>query len=43
MLICKQCNAQVEDGLTHCTSCGAPLEVPAEQASPAQMQSSLVA
>lgn len=36
MLICKQCNAQVEDGLTHCSSCGAPLEVPAEQASPAQ-------
>lgn len=36
MLICKQCNAQVEDGLTHCTSCGAPLEAPTVQASAPQ-------
>ncbi len=31
MLTCKQCGAQVEENMKHCTSCGAPMEIPAQQ------------
>lgn len=31
MLICKQCGTQVEDGVKHCTTCGAPIEIPVQQ------------
>lgn len=31
MLTCKQCGTQVEDGVKYCTSCGAPIEAPAQQ------------
>lgn len=34
MLTCKQCGTQVEDGVKHCTNCGAPIEVPAQQNAP---------
>ena len=31
MLTCKQCGAQVEDGVMNCTNCGAPIETPVQQ------------
>ncbi len=31
MLTCKQCGAQVEENMKHCTSCGAPMETPSQQ------------
>ncbi len=34
MLTCKQCGTQVEDGVKHCTNCGSPIEVPAQQNAP---------
>ena len=34
MLTCKQCGTQVEDGVTNCTNCGAPIEAPVQQSQP---------
>ncbi len=34
MLTCKQCGTQVEDGVKHCTNCGAPIEAPVQQNQP---------
>lgn len=34
MLTCKQCGTQVEEGVKHCTNCGAPIEVPVPQNEP---------
>ncbi len=31
MLTCKQCGTQVEEGVKHCTNCGAPIEAPVQQ------------
>ena len=34
MLTCKQCGAQVEDGVMNCTNCGASIEAPVQQNQP---------
>ena len=34
MLTCKQCGAQIEDGVMNCTNCGAPIEAPVQQNQP---------
>lgn len=34
MLTCKQCGAQIEDGVMNCTNCGAPIESPVQQNQP---------
>ena len=34
MLTCKQCGAQVEDGVMNCTNCGVPIEAPVQQNQP---------
>lgn len=31
MLTCKQCGTHVEENMKHCTSCGAPMEIPSQQ------------
>lgn len=31
MITCKQCGTQVEEGVKHCTNCGAPIEAPVQQ------------
>lgn len=34
MATCIKCNALVEEGLNHCTVCGAPMETPVQQSEP---------
>ncbi len=34
MLTCKQCGTQIEEGVKHCTNCGAPIEAPVQQNQP---------